>query len=305
MDSKKYRYFISASLILMLPIIYWAANMGDKTNALNISNAPESSSPIDHADNIISIDSNPNSCEHKVALYLEDGSMNCITDLNSITPEQARNLNYIIMPNGEKLINSGKTIGGDAWQQLKISEWQHRRGYPNNGDQPTEYSSYNTESLKKMAVEGDVQAAHELANRLFSKEEYEQHLKLAAIDGSTHVFTMLAINERNKIEKAITMGRSKEEIKEMYIKILAYYEVADIRGDILPGYHGRKEILQHIIHNGIVLSEDDQNKIKTISYEMYNDLQQERYRNGLGDFDNSVDEEVEKYFKRLIGVPDE
>lgn len=71
-----------------------------------------------------------------------------------------------------------------------------------------------------------------------------------------------------------------------------------LRGDRLPAIIGSKDFIKI---NKLDLSIEDQQKIQARSQEIYADLVQKRSALGLGEFDNSVPDSVNRYLDFLDG----
>ncbi len=185
---------------------------------------------------------------------------------------------------------------GDAASRAKITAWFASRGnYSFYGpDEKNEYQNYDKETLNKLSESGDIRAMHELANRAESIDESNSTLYKAAIYGSTAAITQIGTS----IEIWKQIDQLPAEEKRAYvIEALAHYEAATIRGDWWGNINDGSSLKNRL---SIQPDKTEQEYIKKRSQEIYDDLQKKRYELGLGEFDNTVPDEVVKLYEEML-----
>lgn len=170
-----------------------------------------------------------------------------------------------------------------------VANWRVGRGYNEQG--LSSYASYSDQTLFKLANEGDLTALHLLAEKVYRKDGYkaaEPYYIKAAAYGSTRAFLYLGTAEETSNYHA---AKSEQDKRLSIIKTLAWYEVANLRGDPFP----KAEIGSAFIeNNNINLSQQDKAEIKRLAHAYYEGIQAIRAKYSLGNFDNSVPEEVKR-----------
>jgi hypothetical protein len=159
-----------------------------------------------------------------------------------------------------------------------------------------EYAGYDIETLKTLVKNGDLQAVDALGNAYlmsFGRDAADQFYMDMAARGLTHIFHSIGLNVSVFDYKN---AQTTEEKSAAAIEVLALYNVAKLRGDRWINITMANSFVRM---NNIQLSTDDKQKIELRSQEIYNQLQAKRTELGLGDFDNSVPQAVNKYFDRF------
>lgn len=185
---------------------------------------------------------------------------------------------------------------GDEATKAKIIAWFESRGvYGFHGpDEHNDYKNYDIETLRKLSASGDIRAMHLLADKAESISESNGILFNAAIYGSTGALSQIGLS----LETEFDIGnKSAEERKPYVMESLAYYEAAQLRGDWWGNIQAGDSLLKRYPTD---LSAFDKNEIQKRAKEIYDDLQQRRNQLGLGDFDNSVPDEVIKFYEEMV-----
>lgn len=190
------------------------------------------------------------------------------------------------------------TMGNDAANQEDVKNWFGDRGY-NIWGAIKEYDSYNEETLKNLADNGDLRALSVLEKLYSSKNTYEGH-KMAqaireksAIYGSTDALATLGTVKHSEF---MSLPATDEGRTPALIEALAFYQAAQLRGDSLSYFTSGNYLINN---NGNLLTGDDYQKINTRAQEIYSDLESKRIELGLGKFDNSVPDAVKEFFNKM------
>jgi len=201
--------------------------------------------------------------------------------------------------------NEYRTLMGNPAEAAQVESWFMLRGNYALGDGNLEYLGYSRDVLESLVKNGDIRAMHALA-RLdekppyigqYGKEGYESLYWRAAAYGSTAAFTNLAIGyevEHYDYEKNVISKRSAA------IEILALYNVAELRGDKWANISDAVDFRERLIKDGVDFTQLDQQSVNERSQQLYADLQEKRNTLGLGGFDNSTPEVVNKFYDRWI-----
>ncbi|HTF97092.1 MAG TPA: hypothetical protein VL995_13235 [Cellvibrio sp.] len=185
---------------------------------------------------------------------------------------------------------------GDAATAEKIKSWFAARGnYSFYGpDAYSEYKNYDNETLTKLSDDGDLRAMHVLSERAGNLLERKSILIRAAVYGSTEALSRLStIQDLDKRDTVKTV----EDKKMALFEILAYQEAAEIRGDWWPKIQMRDYYTKQY---QIELNSQDNALIAGMAKEIYEELSQQRKRLGLDDFDNTVPDEVMKFYEEML-----
>lgn len=196
------------------------------------------------------------------------------------------------LPGNEERIaeNQSKSVG-NSWtteDQAIYSDWITKRGYTAFSD--NEYGSYNEETLTALAKEGDIRAIEKLGD-LNYHHGYGAALPYyldAATRGSTQVFVKLA-----SIEDISNYSNAKtDDEKHKYaLRVMVWCEVANLRGDRWPAASQGNYLMTKA---NLALSEQDKKYISLQAKDIYQRLQEQRNEMGLGEFDNSVPDAVNR-----------
>jgi hypothetical protein len=174
-----------------------------------------------------------------------------------------------------------------------LKKWQLERGYTvllsnSRGD---EYSSYDVATLEQLADSGDGFAVDALANASVIKgfNEVAKVYKKAAVRGSTEALYFTGFYAYGFAKRSALDTEKRQGV----ISALTWYNVAALRGDRSFNLQSSDSLLSEL---KVPLNDQDKEHIKSRSQEIYDDLQQQRTAQGLGDFDNSVPPEVKAYY---------
>ncbi|MFO1389712.1 hypothetical protein [Cellvibrio sp.] len=190
---------------------------------------------------------------------------------------------------------------GNAAEREKVHKWYIEQGYYDFDDQNQSYRSYDQATLETLAAKGDLRAIDALA-KLYMTEEFvrenglassTQQFRNAAIWGSTFAFVRLATRYESEV---YMFSKTPEEKRYAALEVLALYSAGELRGE---KWMNRDSARTFKKLQGITLNETEQKFVAERANQIITDLQQERRRLGLGDFDNSVPPEVERFFNTL------
>jgi hypothetical protein len=189
-------------------------------------------------------------------------------------------------------INNIETWVGSDQQNAELKTWAQSRGWIDITYRAmADYETYNKETLERMANEDhNMQAMMRLGIEF---REYEW-LEKAAVYGSSFALTCLAIKDLPIGKPAEEQG-SEETQRLAYIESLAYKKAAELRNDYYTSQAASKSRYKQAY--GITLTEEDIRKSEKRAQEIYNNLEAQREKLGLGKFDNSVPPSVEAYYR--------
>lgn len=178
-----------------------------------------------------------------------------------------------------------------------ITRWMQERGA--QLESVPEYKGYSDETLEKLADGGDIRALAILADKYGSKYDEVSQRKAsaartkAAIYGSTYALEQEAVH----YEKLAYLANDENKKKAYIMESMAMRKVSVLRGYPInyladlrsPEYMSLK----------IDLNQNDFIAINSAAQNIYNILLEKRQSLGLGDFDNSVPEIVQRHFDDL------
>lgn len=201
-------------------------------------------------------------------------------------------------------IEALRTVGGTPSEQGIIKLWEEARGRYSDEDL-AEYKSYDVDTLRQLADSGDLKAMMALAQLLITPPYVEQYdsaehfdlLNKAAVHGSTYALELYAIT----LGVNSTQGNTKIQ-HDALLEVLAWGGVAALRGDVLP--NSTLVALHKDAYRS--LTEKDKHAIHDRALTIYDNLQAERLKLGLGEFDNTIPSEVKRmqsYFQHIIDSP--
>lgn len=186
---------------------------------------------------------------------------------------------------------------GDAVASEEIKKWFSARGnYSFFGpDSLSDYQGYDMETLTRLSDAGDLKAMHVLADRANNFTDLKRILLKASIYGSTEA--LIQLGSLNENDEGSISTKPVEEQKAKILTALAYYDVAQMRGDWWGNIASGKSLTERYNVN---LTEQDKLLIKNLSEQIYSDLQTRRSGLGLGEFDNSVPDSVIKFYEEMV-----
>lgn len=218
-----------------------------------------------------------------------------IIEISSVSNLEKQNNSNLV---AEKKINAHpqwKPLGDEA-SAAKVRNWFATRGtYSFYGpEHQDDYQNYDRETLEKLSNSGDIHAMHILSDRSSTVDESKSILDRAAVYGSTEALAQIgAINEiKNKIHQ-----KTPEERKPIILESLAYYEAAQMRGDWWVKIQRGESLLSRYPTE---ITQKDSAYIQNRGKEIYENLQKQRTELGLGEFDNSVPDEVMKFYEEML-----
>lgn len=227
------------------------------------------------------------SLRHKEKLFGE------VTRNSLISPQKAISLHIdkVEAPSPEV-----RTIAGTPAEAEIVRKWEESRG---RFDEETlkDYAGYDLETLKSLVKSDDIKAMIALA-MLYVSEQYSAEygvkysmplLKMAAIYGSSYAMELYAIQYEAEHFVNGTNDRA------VLLESLSWSNAAALRGDIYPNNSATLELRR----KNIQLNTAEIQSVRKRSEEIYQQLLAERVSIGLGDFDNTVPSEVQKYFAYL------
>lgn len=197
-----------------------------------------------------------------------------------------------IAPSSQEL----KTLAGTPSEAEVVRKWEESRGRFDE-ESLKDYAGYDLDTLKSLAENGDVKAMIALA-RLYVSEQYAGEygvkysmplLKVAAIHGSSYAMELYAIQYEAEYFVNGTSDRN------VLLETLSWNNAAALRGDVYPNNSATLDLRR----KNIQLNAEEIQSVRNRSEEIYQQLLSERRSMGLGDFDNSVPVEVQKYFAYL------
>ncbi len=195
--------------------------------------------------------------------------------------------------------NEGYAPPTSAAALEKINQWRSARGYSWGGGvagNKNEYESYSDDALNSLVVNGDIKAMIELADRLLKNHQNYSQLSPDALDkqrmelyykASVYGSTLAAIKMGQILEYA-TNNPTPDIKRAQELEGLAWKAVASKRGD-RGGFFSSLYVL-NANNRGLTAAEEAQ--VMERSNVIYDELLERRKLLGLGDFDNSVPEEL-------------
>lgn len=200
------------------------------------------------------------------------------------------------------LMASSATLSGFSPTEMnQIEAWFASHGNFMFERERGQYASYSMETLKQLSDSGDIRALHELTKLYLNKENsltygFDAAVPLywkAAAYGSTNALIELGIITDAKYRFGVYPAAEKQQAN---LEVLSLYEAAAMRGDKWGELVYEKSMISS---SGLDLTESDKEFINKRSQEIYNQIQQNRYEMGLGQFDNSVPDVISHFFKEI------
>lgn len=176
------------------------------------------------------------------------------------------------------------------------SDWMRRTGRSSE-DRET-YKSYSDEQLQDLIEHGDTNAMYEMEDRKLVSEGTQAAIPFAEkeiVYGSLKGISTMAIYLGPDMSSDLPI----DELKKQLMESTAYYKFYSMRGDQYSAkLFSETQIKSFETAYKIdqVFNEDDEAWINNRATELYDHYQAERYKLGLGDFDNEVPQEVRTFF---------
>lgn len=153
----------------------------------------------------------------------------------------------------------------------------------------SDYKGYDIELLESLSEQGDFVAMHVLGWKYYGQLDFKNAKRiymLAAINGSTSALESLA-----KLENGENKTKNiKQFLRENAISRLAYYQVALLRGDSSFLTNASVDIKEFKLSDVELVMM--QNRGKNI----YNKLELQREKRGLGGFNTNMPLNVSRYY---------
>lgn len=218
-----------------------------------------------------------------------------IESIKPVLPDEA--LIAIAQVPAEKIAHSSNNAWNSPSGYEEVEQWKISRGYFSMSDIQT-YAHYGAETIKKLAMEGDLKAIEVLA-RMQIQAGAELHEIVTtyfygAIFGSTKAIGMAGnISKPNPGSSRFSGEKGADLFKKESLEALAIYQVSLLRGD--------REVQPTIteVRKNLSLTPNEEQLIQDRAQEIYQDLLDRRKQLGLGDFDNTVPEKVDDYFNAM------
>ena len=165
-----------------------------------------------------------------------------------------------------------------SWQyeQLRLSRGKFLQ------DELDEYASYSEQAISNLIASGDLKAMQIGVDRLLEKGMLEEALSLSyysVVHGSTYNLVFLGLHHLRGGLESPEVARTED----FYVG-LAYHEVAAMRGDIGV----LRSAFLEIEENGVLLSQNEAQRIGEIAEMLYRDLEEQREALGLPPFENET-----------------
>ena len=193
------------------------------------------------------------------------------------------------------------------WEDIKA--WNISQGwfdFLSKTGAVSDYNSYDSETLEKMSDGGDLKAMYVLAKKL--RKEHgkgfsaaEPYIWKSAIYGSTAALVEIGQHHANRIR----LNETLEERRKYAVDAFSYYQAAAMRGD-------RTGVVEYAYFTMRVLdlerfnpTQEEKVLIQVKATEIYRRLSSERNQMGLGDFDTTTPEVVDRFLakeKKSINV---
>ncbi len=197
-----------------------------------------------------------------------------------------------------KKIILAKDAEKGAREKLVKARWNEPRGISER--KISLYASYDEETLRSLATQGDIYAMQTIANIEFDKMNFKNSSSarwLAAVEGSVgalfeqgdniSVIVSVGKNDLNLVAKDYRIKHPPGKAREALIMLAAaYYTVGQFRGNIKYGYINKK-ILRSFHFSGRDFTAEEEENIYIISRALYEKLSKAREKRGLPVFDNS------------------
>jgi hypothetical protein len=189
----------------------------------------------------------------------------------------------------------------DLPEYQELVGWNNQRGYISAEDMQI-YESYSEETLKDLSTSGDVKAMLVLGRYYLTKDyrpqESAAQFHKAAVYGSTVALVHLALSAQADLLRDEAYKTAEGQAQDA-IESMALFKVAAMRGDLRGSFaniNAYKEVYKVRYKQELVIGQEQLDKIDLRAKAIYDELQQERYQLGLGDFDNSTPEVLKKSY---------
>jgi len=198
------------------------------------------------------------------------------------------------IPNEDDISKNNNKNPRTATEIAVVDSWFKKVGYDANN--LSVYQSYSGKQLLDLAEKGDVNALQVIIEKHINEGNgaaAKPFVDKAIIYGSLNAISKAAIISSPPIYEGtqVPYDESKAQLKESF----AYNELLRFRGDDHAADVYKKshlELFENIYGRTHSMSIDDEQWIQSRAKELYDQYQAERYKLGLGDFDNETPREV-------------
>ncbi len=161
--------------------------------------------------------------------------------------------------------------------------WLRSRGYFGSDDLEL-YAAYDISALEELSAGGDLLASYALYYKHLQAYDLES-ARAAAYEGVLHGSTRnISIVANEYLAEALSPSDEQPDTSRAnWIRALAWYEVAGIRGDTDMYEHGRDVA----VREGVELTVEERGEVLALAQDFYNKLEQERRERGMVPYDNT------------------
>lgn len=194
-----------------------------------------------------------------------------------------------------------KRVKLDLPEYQKLLRWDSERGYMSREDSQV-YQSYSEQTLNDLSNAGDIKAMMTLGLYYIEKDnrpdESNAQFYKAAVYGATVALAYLA--SQAQIDMIAAEADKNPQGREQGVaEIMAYYKVAAMRGDqgqSVASINAYTAVYKARYGQELSLDKKQLDEIDRRAKVIYDDLQKQRHDLGLGDFDNSTPEVLNRRF---------
>lgn len=173
------------------------------------------------------------------------------------------------------------------------------------------YSSYEESVLIELADQGDLMAVKQLHHRIQQElieapqptgsemtAEYMQWQQQTVDKMDKYVYEAILLGDRELLGHGARLFQTYlgagtgTDARARALDSLAFYEFANMRGDVLLGQVGPEGAIRHFerTHGPLQLSDSEKAAVQSRARQIYDELENKRIELGLEPFDNTVSE---------------
>lgn len=180
----------------------------------------------------------------------------------------------------------------------ELERWHEQRGYLNPGRSEDDYTYYDDDTLRILAENGDPKAMLLYGRRAWANNKDYEAAKEALVNATVHGYTS-SLNElgginHNLYEKEAKEGQARVA-RDYLINAFAWWEVGMMRGDKTL-YWSQK----HYAPREQPFTDEEKSAIAQRANDIYAHLSEQRYNQGLAEFDNSTPKVIDEVFSHLM-----
>ena len=177
-----------------------------------------------------------------------------------------------------------------------LKKWDEDAGYISKEDAAI-YEGYEMQTLESMTQAGDGRAATTLANKYVDAGDFQKAKSYyweAAALGVTASLGNLALLSEPASYAGLSLDERKDKIKE----VMALLKLAEMRGDMRTANIVGKGVIQTYQTNfgKLEFNESETKQIESRAQQLYSTLENRRREFGLGDFNNSIPDIIQKRY---------